>query len=331
MPAANASAVSLARLLTLVLALDEERPVSAAEIARSAQVSLREAVALAVAVQMLRTLPTLPFRTELDSAARKIAAAARVGRPELLREVHTWLRVEPPAADVFHPELAGERRPDDPAVGAVVQVFVEALLAGRSVSIDYRSPYGPSPEAGAEASSRAAPPAPPLRLDPAGVIADRGLWYLVAFPRDALRGPRYLRADRVLRCTVEQKMDLGRQARWRADLPRPWLHDAMRHWTRQSPVTLALSAAQWQRLARDWYFATGAVLPADGGGEGGEVHFTWGEGAFERVRELVAWLGPPARVVAPAAWVPRMRAALLAHAELHAELPAELQPDSPPR
>jgi predicted DNA-binding transcriptional regulator YafY len=319
------------------------RPVPAAEIAKSAQVSLRtvyrdvrrlqeagvpivsepgrsgglllapgyrlaplalnpgETVALAMAVQMLRTLPALPFRAELETAARKIATAARVGRPELLRDVPSWLRIEPPAADILHPERSGERAPDDAAVGDTVQIFVEALLAGRSVAVDYRSPYRTTADS-------------PMQLDPAGVLADRGLWYLVAFPRHALRGPRYLRADRVRRCTVQAKMDLGRQARWRSDQPRPWLHDAMRHWAQQSPVTLEVDAAQWRRLARDWYFSTGTMQPA----AGGLVHFTWGEGEFERVRELVAWLGPPARIVAPLAWVPRMRDALAAHTGLQA-------------
>jgi len=354
----STSALPIARALSIVLALDEQHPVAAAEIARSAQVSLRtvyrdvrrlqdagvpivaepgrrggllmapgyrlaplalnrgETVALAMAVQWLRALPTLPFRAELEAAARKIAAAARIERPELLRDVGTWLRIEPPATDAFHPEREGERRTDDPGVGDVVQTFVEALVAGRSVAIDYRTPYA---RRGAEAST--------LQLDPAGVLADRGLWYLVAFPRHALRGPRYLRADRVQRCTVAEKMDLGRQARWRADQARPWLREAMRAWAQEAPVTLEMSAAQWQRLSRDWFFSTGIVEPvgaaeaaaeAATGGDPARVRFTWGESEFERVRELVAWLGPPARLLAPAHWVPRLREALLAHAAAQA-------------
>jgi len=347
----STSALPIARALSIVLALDEQRPVAAAEIARSAQVSLRtvyrdvrrlqdagvpivtepgrrggllmapgyrlaplalnrgETVALAMAVQWLRALPTLPFRAELEAAARKIAAAARIERPELLREVGTWLRIEPPATDAFHPEREGERRTDDPRVGDVVQTFVEALVAGRSVAIDYRTPY----------ARRGGEPAPPLQMDPAGVLADRGLWYLVAFPRHALRGPRYLRADRVQRCTVAEKMDLGRQARWRADQARPWLREAMRAWAQEAPVTLEMSAAQWQRLSRDWFFSTGIVEPVgapdpSSTSDAARVRFTWGESEFERVRELVAWLGPPARLLAPALWVPRLREALLAHA-----------------
>lgn len=346
---AATSALPIARALSIVLALDEQRPVAAAEIARSARCSLRtvyrdvrrlqdagvpivsepgrrggllmapgyrlaplalsrsETVALAMAVQMLRSLPTLPFRAELETAAAKIAAAARVERPELLRDVRTWLRIEPPAADVFHPERPGEKASDDPAVGETVQAFVEALVGGRSVLVDYHSPYG------GEARS--------LALDPAGVLADRGLWYLVAFPRQALRGPRYLRADRVRRCVVQARMDLGRQARWRADQARPWLREAMRSWAQHWPVTLEMSAAQWQRLSRDWFFSTGIVEPFDGGDPAAarSVRLTWGESDFERVRELVSWLGPPARLCAPLEWVPRLREALESHAQMQRE------------
>lgn len=151
-----------------------------------------------------------------------------------------------------------------------------------------------------------------VEFDPAGVVADRGLWYLVAFERGALRRARYLRADRVHRCSVGTPMDLERLARWRAGETRPWLREAMRLWTEAAPVVLEMSRAQWQRLARDWYFSTGAVEPA---GED-RVRFTWGEGEFERVRELVAWLGVPARLVSPEAWRPRLRAALLKQAAL---------------
>jgi len=339
-------AVSLERLLTLVLALDERRPVAAGELARRAGVSLRtiyrdvrrlqeagvpivsepgragglllapgfrlaplgltkgETIALSMAVQVLRGLPALPFRAELEAAARKVASAARVERPELLAEVHRWLRIEPPATDAFHPEREPVgARPDDAAIGRTVQTFVEALVAGRRLAIDYRSPYA------SEGASRGRP-APVQEFDPAGVVADRGLWYLVAFERGTLKKARYLRADRVFRCEIAGAMDLARLARWSAGEARPWLREAMRLWSAAAPVVVEMSAGQWRRLARDWYFATGAVEPA---GEG-RVRFTWGEGEFERVRELVAWLGVPARLVAPAAWRPRLHEALMAQA-----------------
>lgn len=340
------SSVSLERLLTLVLALDERRPTSAAELAQRAGVSVRtiyrdvrrlqeagvpivgeagragglllapgfrlaplgltpgETIALSMAVQVLRGLPALPFRAELESAARKVASAARVERPELLAEVHRWLRIEPPAADAFHPEREPLGAPPEPAaIGATVQTFVEALVGGRSVAVEYRSPYARRAEAAAGA----------VEFDPAGVVADRGLWYLVAFPRHTLRSARYLRADRVLACRIGAPMDLERLARWQPGEARPWLRQAMRLWIDAAPVVLEMSSAQALRLARDWYFATGAFEPAGAG----RVRFTWGEGEFERVRELVAWLGVPARLVSPAAWLPRMNEALQAQAALH--------------
>lgn len=347
-PAAPPS-VSLERLLTLVLALDENRPTSAAELAARAGVSLRtiyrdvrrlqeagvpivgepgragglllapgfrlaplgltrgETIALSMAVQVLRGLPTLPYRAELESAARKVASAARVERPELLAEVHRWLRIEPPATDAFHPErepLGGP--PGAEAIGATVQTFVEALVSGRSVAVDYRSPYaGKAADAAAQWAE----------FDPAGVVADRGLWYLVAFPRHTLRGARYLRADRVHGCRIAAPMDLERLARWRAGETRPWLREAMKLWIDAAPAVLEISSAQAQRLTRDWYFATGTFEPA---GED-RVRFTWGEGEFERVRELVAWLGAPAKIVSPAEWRARLRKALQAQAALHGD------------
>ncbi|MCW5635987.1 MAG: WYL domain-containing protein [Rubrivivax sp.] len=342
---AAAPGVSLERLLTLVLALDEAHPIPASELARRARVSLRtiyrdvrrlqeagvpivseagragglllapgfrlaplgltrgETLALSMAVQLLRCQPERPFRAELETAARKLASAARVERPELLADVQRWLRVEPPADDAFHPERPPVgARPGEAVVGATVQTFVEALVAGRSVAIEYRSPYD-------AATSE-------LHVDPAGVVADRGLWYLVAFPRHALKRARYLRADRVRRCRPAEPMDLERQARWRPGETRPWLHEAMRVWIEASPVVLEMSTAQWQRLARDWYFGAGVVEPA--GPEGGErVRFTWGEGEFERVREVLSWLGPPARLLAPEAWRARLRDGWLAQAAVH--------------
>jgi len=379
-PAALAPSHSLERLLTLVLALDENRPTAASGLARRAGVSLRtvyrdvrrlqeagvpivsesgragglllapgfrlaplgltkgETIALSMAVQVLRGLPALPFRAELESAARKVASAARVERPELLSDVRSWLRIEPPATDAFHPEREpAAPRPGEGAIGATVQTFVEALVAGRRVAIDYRSPYGSASSQAADSAralsatsataasaasvALAAASAKPgsahapgegrlVEFDPAGVVADRGLWYLVAFERGTLRRARYLRADRVHHCRMAAAMDLERLARWRAGDTRPWLREAMRLWTEAAPVVLEMSAAQWQRLARDWYFSTGTVEPA---GED-RVRFTWGEGEFERVRELVAWLGAPARLVSPEAWRPRLRAALLEQA-----------------
>ncbi|MBL8347135.1 MAG: WYL domain-containing protein [Rubrivivax sp.] len=373
---ASAPSLSLERLLTLVLALDENRPTAASALARRAGVSLRtiyrdvrrlqeagvpivsepgragglllapgfrlaplgltkgETIALSMAVQVLRGLPTLPFRDELESAARKVASAARVERPELLSDVRSWLRIEPPATDAFHPERepAGPR-PAEGAIGATVQTFVEALVAGRRVAIDYRSPYASASSSAAQVAAKVAAKVaaevagPPgagrlVEFDPAGVVADRGLWYLVAFPRHTLRGARYLRADRVHGCRIGAPMNLERLARWRAGEARPWLREAMKLWIDAAPVVLEVSSAQAQRLARDWYFATGAFESV--GGE--RVRFTWGEGEFERVRELIAWLGAPARLVAPAAWRAPLRVALQAHAALHADPEAGVPP-----
>jgi hypothetical protein len=123
--------------------------------------SLENPLALAVAVQGLRAPPALPFRDALASVTRKIAGAARVARPRLLAEVGPWLRFGPPALDAFHPESMPAGAPPAADFSATVQCFAEALPAGRSVRIDYRSPYAGQPAA--------------LQLDPAGGIAEGGL------------------------------------------------------------------------------------------------------------------------------------------------------------
>lgn len=330
--------VAIERLLALVLALDEERATSAPALAERLQVSLRtvyrdvkrlqdagvpvvsepgrsgglrlmpgfrmaplalstgETLALTLAIELLRAQPDRPFARELESAAHKIAAAARVARPELLDDPAQWLRVEPPAADTFHPEKANDHRAE---TGAAVQTFVEALVAGRRVRIDYRSPYRREVEA--------------QRFDPAGLMLDRGLWYLIAFESEQLGKPRHLRADRVKSCELDERMDIGRQPRWRPGPPRPWLREAMQQWIAQAPVELELSAAQGARLAADWYFGSGELEAVSGD----RMRFRWGEGEFERVRELLAWLGAPARLIAPTQWIEPMCASLLAQAGLH--------------
>jgi predicted DNA-binding transcriptional regulator YafY len=331
--------VSLARLLSLVLALDERRPTSAATLADRLGVSLRtvyrdiarlqsagvpvvgapgrggglllasgfrlpplsltaaEAIALAIAIESLKALPALPYRSHLSSAVRKIAVASQLRRPELLADVGRWLRIEPPPADTFHPERPMSDPPDDRRTGAAVEDFVDALVAGRSVWLSYRSPY----------AKRATRP----QIDPAGVVVDRGLWYLVGFPSSSLRRARFFRADRVQGIDPGPRLDVKRVPDWRSPQTRPWLRDAMAAWAEQAPVEIVVSSAQATLLARDWYFGSGTLAAA------GDDRFTlrWGEGQFERVRELVAWLGPPARLVSPTAWAEPLAAALTAHGE----------------
>lgn len=338
--------VALGRLLGLVLALDEERPVPAAELARRLGTSLRtvyrdvrrlqdagvpivseagrhgglllapgfrmaplaltrgETIALTLAIEHLRAVPDLPFAAALDTAARKIARGARVARPELLQQSQRWLRVEPAAHDAFHAEPVAEAAPA--ATPATAETFIEALLERRSVRIDYRSPYG---------RNAGSPPQPPRHreYDPGGLMLDRGRWYLVAFASERLDRPRYLRADRVHDCRPGRALGVDRLPPWRAEVQRPWLRDAMRHWIGQAPVRVRVSAEQGERLARDWYFGCGQLAPRPDG----HFDFCWGENDFEQVRRLVAWLGPPARLLSPERWVRRLRQTLAAQARIH--------------
>lgn len=331
--------VALDRLLGLVLALDEDKPISAPALAQRLGVSLRtvyrdvrrlqdagvpvvsepgrggglrlmpgfrmaplaltrsETLALTLAIEQLRALPTQPFAAALDTAARKIANAARVARPELLQQPQRWLRVEPLAQDCFHPE----RPSPAPAgqTGAAVQTFVEALLEGRRLRINYHSPY----RGGAETRD----------YDPAGLLLDRGLWYLVAYPSGQLERPRHLRADRVLHCQPGERLALDRLPPWQPAQQRPWLREAMQRWIAESPVRLRVTAPQAERLSQDWFFGSGELHPLPDG----SFEFCWGENEFERVRELLAWLGAPARLLAPADWIEPMRQALLEQARLH--------------
>jgi predicted DNA-binding transcriptional regulator YafY len=114
-----------------------------------------------------------PQRPAWDSALRKLLAATPEGRREPLQRAAERILVEP----------AGWRtKPRNPPHLATLQ---EAVFAARRLKLQYRS-------AGATGNS-------PRTVDPVGLVAKGGTWYLVALQQGE---PRLLRADRVRSVTV---------------------------------------------------------------------------------------------------------------------------------
>jgi hypothetical protein len=77
-------------------------------------------------------------------------------------------------------------------------------------------------------------------------------------------------------------------------------------------VQIRLTAAQAERLQRDWYYGHARFDPRDDGG----AVMTYGEVDPTLAYALVRWLGPGAELLSPAAW----------RADFAAELRAMLTP-----
>ncbi len=147
------------------------------------------------------------------------------------------------------------------------------------------------------------PAAEAIEAEPLGLLWDRDRWYLIGNRLGPDRPRRrFWRADRVAAIEAstfrvdQQPFDV------RPHLGRRWLADAMARWSRLSPVRIGMTADQARRLAADWYFGFGAFEP-DGPDR---VIMTYGESDPDKVLELVRWLGPGAELLAPAEWRPRL-------------------------
>jgi predicted DNA-binding transcriptional regulator YafY len=270
--------------------------------------SVREAISLFLGLTLLRSLRTSPFAAEQMTGEQKLLAALPDNLRAILAEAHKLIGFEEPPGDIFHPEpLDSLRRaathPETEAdEGAIVGVFLQAVLERRMVALDYRSPY----RAAAQSST----------VIPCGVLWDRDRWYLVG--RRAGRGEaaRMWRADRVLAISastfpalVDSEFDV------RSLLQRSWLRSAMTQWARESPVVIRLSRMQAERLKQDWYYrqARFEELSED------RVVMTFGEDDRDVVLELLRWLGPGAELIEPEAWRAALRAELRQMLAVYAE------------
>lgn len=246
-----------------------------------------EAVSLLLGLTLLRSLRATPFAADLESAEQKLLAAVPEHLRATLAEAHTVIGFERPPEDIFHPDPPGPQPPDPTptAEGAVVSIFLQAILERRTLLLRYRSPYRGTTDEMAAA--------------PLGVFWDRDRWYLAGRRDGTSNAFRLWRADRVLAITpqthpaaTEPGFDV------RDLLGRTWLHAAMEQWRAESPVTIRLPQRQAARLQRDWYYRYAAYAPLPDG----DMLMTYGDNDREFVLELLRWLGPEAELLEPRAW-----------------------------
>ena len=264
-----------------------------------------EAVALLLGVIMLRTLRAVPFQADAETALQKLLAAVPDHLRVTLSRLGQIVGAETPPADIFHGE------PDEPAAvgdpardGATVTEFLQALLDGAAIRLEYQSPY------------RAAPMVVEAR--PLGLFWDRGRWYLATDggemqERQEQTGERRLwRSDRVTSIRAISSVFTSAQQDASASfdintlLGHAWLSEAMRSWRERAPVRLRITSEQARRLRQDWYYRFAAYEAADDGG----VIMTLGEQDPELPLALARWLGAGAEVLSPAPWRAALRAQL---------------------
>ena len=167
-----------------------------------------------------------------------------------------------------------------------------------------------------------------VEAQPQGLLWDRDRWYLIGLKLDArARSPaerqRFWRADRVFEIEPSTLRSPPQPFDVRPHLGRRWLAQAMTRWHGPEPVRIRLTRAQAERLKADWYFRFAHYAP-DGADH---VVMSYGEGEPALAFELVRWLGPAAELLEPAAWRDLLRAELLAMATRLA--PPNSQPNPP--
>lgn len=242
----------------------------------------QEAVSLVLGVAILRTLRTMPFRDELETAEGKLLSALPGQVRQVLARARELIGFEPVAEDTFHSEL----EPVEATIEAVaVDTFLRAIVDMTTLRLGYASPYRGGPER--------------LDVTPYGLLWDRDRWYLVGRV-DGDERERLFRADRVTNVEPLRRLERSPEFDVRALLGRGWLGAAMRGWLRTSerPIVIRLTREQATRLKRDWFYAHATY---DEGPEGGVV-MSFADGEREAVFELVRWLGPGAELLEPAAW-----------------------------
>jgi predicted DNA-binding transcriptional regulator YafY len=263
-----------------------------------------EAASLLLGIILMRRLRVLPFPKEADFAERKLLAALPEETRRLMERASRLIGFERVPSDLLHPEpddpvAAGEAAPEE---AEIVGRFLKAVLSRSRVRMKYRSPYRAEE---------------PFRdVEPRGIIWDRDRWYLVGDVEVRSGEPRMWRSDRILEISAGPSMKPTREGFDVGELlERKWLGKAMARWREGPTARIEMTAAQAERLKRDWYYAH-ALFEESGGGR---VAMTYGEDDPEAAAALVRWLGPGAELAEPAEWraivAEGLRAMLAAHAE----------------
>jgi predicted DNA-binding transcriptional regulator YafY len=168
---------------------------------------------------------------------------------------------------------------------------------------------------------RASPqrPSSAVEAEPLGLLWDRDRWYLIGrklaeIGAPAVREQRFWRADRVVSIEPSTfRVTADPDFDVRRHLGRAWLGQAMSGWTRTAPVRIRLRMAQAAAMQTDWYF--GFAEFEEAGPDA--VIMSFGEDDSARVFELLRWLGPGAELLEPAAWRDRLRDQFRALAALY--------------
>jgi predicted DNA-binding transcriptional regulator YafY len=260
-----------------------------------------EAVSLLLGLILMRRLRVTPFPKEADFAERKLLAALPPETREAMERASRFIGFERVPADLLHPEMDDPQEPGrryhlaagKMPEGEMLGIFLRALVGRSRVMLTYRSPYREKEL--------------PKEVEPLGMIWDRDRWYLIGRPGGATAGRRTWRADRIVALSpgrsmppVKSDFDVG------GLLERKWLREAMDAWRADSPIRIALSQEQAERLKRDWLYGN-AVF--EEGAEGRTV-MVYGEHRVEAAAELLRWLGPGAELLEPREWRPLIAASL---------------------
>lgn len=247
-----------------------------------------EATSLLTGLALLRRLRARPFPVDLATAGEKLLAALPEHLRAILAETERIIGFEATPHDSFHPDLSDTAAEPDAQATAIesqtITAFLQCIMDRRAVTLEYQAPHRP-------ASTQV--------LAPYGLLWDRDRWYLVARRIQHDEPPRVWRADRVLAIAQHaQANDAAPSFDIEQLLGRRWLRDAMERWADSAPVTIRMTAAQAERLKRDWYYGHARFEPC----QAGDVLMTFGEADRQLVFELLRWLGAGAELVAPAGW-----------------------------
>lgn len=134
---------------------------------------------------------------------------------------------------------------------------------------------------------------------PGGILWDRDHWYLVGQSPYGAEGPRLWRVDRVnTLIPLAQPITTPPTFAIERVLDRRWLTKAMSNWANLAPVIIRMTQRQAERLKHDWYYGHAQYEPL----AGDEVLMTFGESNRAFVFELLRWLGPGAELIEPQKW-----------------------------
>lgn len=148
-----------------------------------------------------------------------------------------------------------------------------------------------------------------LTAYPLGVFWDRNHWYLVGKSQEHEDTTHVWRADRV---NALHTLSPAKEATTTTPfaiqqmIGHRWLQAAMEQWQRTAPVVIRLTRMQAQRLQQDWYYRYASFSK--------DTHdmltMTFGEDNQAIVMDLLRWLGPGAELLEPHAWRTHLRAEL---------------------